>query len=204
MINAALMISLVGIVLFVVIVLTFSRLLKKNEGGFLHLLMSLMYLCWLPIPITVRYMLKEYDFLVVGTVFGTVSLLTLILTMILQASHLSYSAIHYKENEVFWDTSDKWVLHGLLGSQVELLAGVLKGVWSIFVTACFWLRGDFIFFSLGIIFSLLTVAYLSMLIDSSLVRKISFLKYMKLNFIVINLETFGWYLLLTVWLVQNR
>jgi len=195
--------SVIGIILFLIIVLTYNKLLQNNESGFLHLLMALMYASWLPIPITVYRLLGDYKFLIVGTVFGVTSIVILILTMVLQAGHLTYSANRHKEDAVLWDRNDNWMLNGLLGGQVELLANVLRGIWVIFVTICFWLRGDVLLFSFGVIFSSFVCAYVMRIIDLSLVSEIRFLKLVKLNYIIINLETFGWFLLLTVWLVAS-
>jgi hypothetical protein len=203
MIFATIIASAVGVILFLIIALSYNKLLQKNESGFLHLLMALMYACWLPIPMVMYYQLRDYEFLIVGTVFGFVSILILALTMVLQASHLTYSAYHHKEDTRLWDRNDSWMLNGLLGGQVELLANVLRGIWVIFVTICFWLRGDILLFSFGVIFSLFACAYMMRLIDSSLVREIRFLKLVKLSYIIINLETFGWFLMLTVWLVAS-
>jgi hypothetical protein len=165
--------------------------------------MAFMYVCWLPIPIVVYQILRDYEFLIVGTIFGIVSLAILILTMVLQASHLTYSAIHYKEDAEFWNKNDNWMLNGLLGGQVELLALVLKGIWVMFITICFWLQGDVLWFSLAAVSSLFSVAYLINLLDLALVRKLRFLKLIKINSIVINLETFAWFAFLTVWLVAT-
>ena len=201
LILASIIMSIIGISVFLIVLATYKMLLRENESGFLHLLMSFMYACWLPMPIVVYHILRDDEFLVVGTMFGVVSIVILILTMVLQASHLTYSATHHKEDAALWDKNDSWMIQGLLGGQVELLAKVFGGIWVMFVTASFWIRGYVLLGSFGIIFSLFTYIYLMKLIDSALVNKLRFLELVKLNYIVINLETFGWYLLLTVWLV---
>ena len=163
--------------------------------------MAFMYVCWLPIPIASYQILRDYEFLIIGTMFGVVSLGILILTMVLQASHLAYSAIHHDEDAEFWDKSDNWMLIGLLGGQVELLALILKGIWVMFIAICFWFRGDILSFSLAAVSSLFSVAYLINLLDLALVKKLRFLKLIKINSIVTNSETFAWFAFLTVWLV---
>ncbi|MTI47915.1 MAG: hypothetical protein FH761_08745 [Firmicutes bacterium] len=201
MLISSLVLGSIGIIIFISILFSFNKLLNKNESGFLHLLMTFMYICWLPIPLATFILLKSYSFMIVGTIFGVLSLLLLIITMVLQASHLSYSAKQNNGNPEMWNINDKWMMDGLLGSQIELLANVLKGIWIIFLTIAFWFSGQIIFGILGSIYSLITIVYLFMLINISLVNEIPFLKKVKLNFILINLETFSWYLVLLVWII---
>lgn len=202
MIIACLVFGSIGIVLFITIISLFTKLLKKNESGFLHLLMSLMFVCYLPIPITVNYLMPSYEWLLIGTIFGVLSLMLFIITMIFQASHLSYSARLYHEDEKLWGINDKWMMDGLLGSQIELLAGLLKGIWIVFLTICFWKSRQVAFFILGLIYSFTTIVYFFMLIDTSLVKDIALFKKLKLNFIIINLEVFSWFLILLIWIVM--
>jgi len=195
--------GLIGVLLFIIILGSFQKLLSNNESGFLHLLMSLMFLCWLPIPLVIYMKMKNYDFLLVGTIFGMLSIIIYITTMLLQASHLSYSSKMQNSDLELWENRDKWMMNGLLGGQVELMAGFLKGVWTIFLTICFWLNGQILFFILGIIYSLLVFFYLSMLLDMSINKQIPFLKKMKLNSIMINLDNTSWAAILLVWLLLS-
>jgi hypothetical protein len=190
-----------GIVLFVVILISFQKLLANNESGFLHLLMSIMFICWLPIPFVIYTKMGRYDFLLIGTIFGTFAILFYILTMLLQAGHLTYSSKMQDSDIKLWEGRDEWMLNGLLGGQVELMAGMLKGVWSIFLTVSFWLQGHTVLFMLGIIYSTLTFFYLSMLLDMSINKKISFLKKLKLSTMIINLENASWFTILLIWLI---
>lgn len=203
MISATAVMGIIGIILFVIILGTFKKLLENNEGGFLHLLMSLMFICWLPIPFVVFLKLRSYTFLFVGAMLGTLSLIIFIITMIIQASHLSYSAkLSMKDNEDR-NKTDQWIINGLIGSQVELLAGFLKGIWVIFLTVAFWLDGQILFALLGTIYSLFTIGYLFMLLDTSLIKEVKFLKKFKLNTLIINLENASWFLILIVWLILH-
>lgn len=93
------------------------------------------------------------------------------------------------------------MLNGLLGGQAELMAGVLKGIWIIFLTICFWLDGQILFFIFGIIYSVLTLFYLNMLFNESICKQIPFLTKLKLNTIIINLETTSWFAILLLWLI---
>ncbi|MTI67993.1 MAG: hypothetical protein FH753_15530 [Firmicutes bacterium] len=159
-----------------------------------------MFICWLPIPFVIYLELKTYNFLFIGALLGTVSLIIYIITMILQASHLSYSKGLAYENKDLWERNDDWMINGLLGSQVELLAGLLKGIWIIFLTLTFWLDGQIIFSIIGIVYSLFVVIYLLKLLDTSLIREIKILKEFPINPLVINLETSSWFLILLIWL----
>lgn len=200
MVNATFFMGILGVIIFITILSTFQKLLKNDESGFLHLLMCFMFICWLPIPFVVYLELKIYSFLFVGALLGTVSLVLYVITMILQASHLSYSTRLAYENEELWRKNDDWMLNGLLGSQVELLAGFLKGIWIMFLALTFWLDGQIIFSILGIFYSLFTVLYLLKLLDISLIRDIKILKILPVNPLIINLETSSWFLLLLIWL----
>ena len=65
--------GIIGIIIFITIVATFQKLLRKNESGFLHLLMCFMFICWLPIPFVIYLKIRTYSFLFVGALFGTLS-----------------------------------------------------------------------------------------------------------------------------------
>lgn len=203
MISLAIIIGSIGILLFLVILTTYSKLLKNNESGFLHLLMCLMYTCWLPLPIVINFKYRIYDFLVIGTILGTTSILLLIVTMLLQASHLSYSALKSNNNANLWNDRDAWMLNGLLGGQVELFAFLLKTLWYICLTYVFFITKNYIFFTIGIIYSLLVIFYFFMLLDKSLIKEISFMKKLKLNTLIINLETTSWFLIIIILLSVN-
>jgi hypothetical protein len=146
--------------------------------------------------------MKEYDFLMIGTIFGVLSLLLFIFTMLLQAGHLSYSAKVQGTDKILWENRDEWMLNGLLGGLVELTAGFLKGIWAIFLTICFKLNEQTIFFMIGIVYCILTLFYLNMLFNSSINKKPKFLKYLKLNTVVMNLENVVWFAVLLIWLVK--
>lgn len=201
MISLAIIIGIIGILLFLAILATYSKLLKNNESGFLHLLMCLMYTCWLPLPIVINFKYKASDFLIIGTIFGTTSILFLIINMLLQASHLSYSALKSNNNSDLWNDRDAWILNGLLGGQVEIFAFFLKTLWYICLTYVFFINNNCIFFSIGIIYSFLVVFYFFMLIDKSLVKTTPFLANFKLNTLIINLETVSWFLFIIIFLV---
>ncbi|WP_425449408.1 hypothetical protein [Dethiothermospora halolimnae] len=203
MVNTSFFMGILGLVIFIIIVTTFQKLLKNNESGFLHLLMCFMFLCWLPVPLVVYIELKAYSFLFIGALLGTVSLILYIIKMILQASHLSYSARASNNDKELWREKNEWMLNGLLGSQVELLAGFLKGIWTIFLTIVFWLNGQMIFSALGIIYSLFTIIYLLKLLDTSLIKELKILKVLSINTLIINLETSSWFLILLIWLKIN-
>lgn len=164
------------------------------------MLMSLMYICWLPIPIVINLKMGVGNFLVIGTIFGTLSLVLLSLTMLIQASHLSYSAKKSNYDIELWNSRDEWILNGLLGGQVEIFALLLKGMWYIFLTVSFLNNDQIIFFIFGLLYSSLSVFYLSMLIDISLIKEVKFVKKLRINTFLINIETATWFSIVLVWL----
>lgn len=200
MVLSTIIIGALGLLIFFIIIISYVKLLKRNESGFLHLLMTFMYICFLPIPITIHYLMNNQT-LLIGTVFGVLSILLLIITMIFQASHLSFSARHSKENEKLWKENDLWMMQGLLGSQVELLAYVLKGIWIISLTILFWISHELVFAILGTLYSFTTIVYFFMLIDNSLLKEIALFKKLKFNFIIINLELLIWIIIMLIWII---
>jgi len=113
---------------------------------------------------------------------------------------LSYSTKLSYKNKELWRKNDDWMLNGLLGSQVELLAGFLKGIWITFLAFTFWIDGQVIFYIISIFYSLFTVIYLLKLLDISLNKEIKIFKILPINSLVINLETSSWFLILLIWL----
>lgn len=200
MVYSALILGIIGEIIFIIIIMTVKKLLRSNESGFLHLLMCIMYICWLPIPIVVNLKIGINNFLIIGTIFGTLSLILLSLTMLIQSSHLSYSAVKSNCDLELWNSRDEWVLNGLIGGQVELFALFLKSIWYIFFTIYFLINSQFIFFMLGVLFSLLSIFYLSMLIERSVIKKVKYATKLKLNSLIINIETATWFFIILIWL----
>jgi len=186
--------GIIGLLIFIKLITSVQRLLKNDEGAYIHLLMALMYVCWLPIPIVSFIKFQKYDFLIIGAIFGTLSLVIGIMVMILQASHLSYSKKEREEDPEFWNRADTWVLNGLIGSQAELLMGALKGLWIIIMTVSFILERDIVLSLFGVVFALLNSVYFLMLYNDAFKRESK----IKLNMLVINIECVIWYTMMAI------
>lgn len=180
--------ALIGLLIFFFIVVNLKKLLQKNESGFIHLLYALMISCYIPMPFATYIKLNQYDFLLVGAIIGTVSLIIMLVTMMFQCGHLSYSGNHENENLELWKNRDAWMLNGILGGVVEIMSGFLRGLWMIFLTIALFLDRQIFVGIVAIVFSMFTFTYLIMSIDMALVNKIPILSKIKLNSIVINLE----------------
>ncbi|GGH85660.1 heme exporter protein D [Pullulanibacillus pueri] len=204
MVWSAVISSLIAFIIFVVLIFSFKALLKRNESGFMHLLLALMFTCWLPIPLAVQKALGHPEPLLIGTGFGMLSLILLVFTMVLQASHLSYSAKQaMNHNQALWQERDNWMLGGMLAGTTELFADFLKGVWTVFLTVAFFAKGHSVMGVVGIIYSIVGVISVLLLINQTVVKEMPILAKLqsKLGFVYHNLETFVWYMVLTFWLV---
>ena len=61
--------------------------------------MAVMYAMWLPLPF-VLYQLLNSDMLLIGTVFGSVYLILLVVTMVLQTGHIAFITKHNEGGEI--------------------------------------------------------------------------------------------------------
>lgn len=93
MLISTIILGWIGIVIFLIIVFTFQKLVKNNEFALIHNLMALMYAMWFPLPLTL-YQLLNSELLQVGTIFGLVYLILLVITMTLQTGHITYIVKH--------------------------------------------------------------------------------------------------------------
>lgn len=187
-----------GVAFLLAIAFSFQPLLRHNESGFLHLLMAFMYACWLPFPFVTYFRLGSPSFLWIGAMLGTLALALFVFTMVLQAGHLSYSAKKFDEHPNQWESRDNWMLHGLLGSQVEVFAGLLKGIWILFLTIAFWLNGDILMGIIGIVFSCQIIFFIFRLLDLNIVKPTPFFQSLRLNSYILNLEVAVWFTVLTL------
>jgi hypothetical protein len=199
MLVATAIFSSIGCLFFVILVLSYKKLLQHNESGFLHLLSAFMFTCWLPLPLVSYLKLSEPAYLLIGTIFGTFSIAMFVITMVMQAGHLAYSARQMDSNPEMWEARDNWMLFGLLGGPYECFAGMLKGIWIIFLTLAFWQSAAYWIAVPGTLLSILSVGYLVKLLDSTTVKDIPILKKIKFGTVLINLETVLWFGLLDLW-----
>ncbi|WP_404451517.1 hypothetical protein LG329_14435 [Virgibacillus necropolis] len=197
MIQITIILGWVGIALFITLAATFQGLAKRNEFGFIHLIMAFMYAMWLPLPLALGESLNE-EFLIVGTIFGEVYLIMIIITMTLQTGHLVHSAKQENDKEL-WEERVDWMMDTLT-SPYEVLANIFKSVWAIFLAVAFWNESNMFMGSLMSLFSLLIVYFFIILLNSSLVHPIKFLSKVKPNPFIFNLETILFFLSLMIYI----
>lgn len=196
------LIGIVGSLILVITGIFASNLLKKNESGLVHLLMTFVYICWSPLPIIGYFKFEGMEWLAIGTIFGSLGMVVMVISMIMQTGHLSYSGKIEEDREI-WNRNDSWIMCGLLGSSVELLGLFLKSLWIVFLAVAFFISGQTVMFCVSSIFAITVIMYLFNLIDSSLVRDSRLFKVMPKNMIIINIETLVWFSIVSIWMIIN-
>jgi hypothetical protein len=197
MLLSTLILSWIGILIFLFIALTFNKFAKQNEYGFIHILMAVMYAMWLPIPLVLNQLLNN-EVLKVGMIFGTIYLSMMVITMTFQTGHIVHIA---KEENLSTNREDRSNhMMATLSGPFELLANILKCIWAVFLSIVFWENNNFIMASIMSLFSLLIVYFLILLLDSSLLKRIKFLEKFKPNPYLFNLETLCFFLILTIFI----
>ncbi|MFC4560152.1 hypothetical protein ACFO3D_18500 [Virgibacillus kekensis] len=191
MLISAAILGWIGIGIMMLIALTFPKLAKQNQFGFIHILMALMYTMWLPLPLAMNSMI-EREIAQVGMIFGLAYLIMMVVTMTLQTGHIIFAA----KNKSGISSEH---LMAMLSEPFELMANILKCIWAIFLAVGFWSSGNFIMAWLMILFSLLIVYFFAMLLDRSLVKQIKILSKFKGNPYLFNLETVGFFLALVIY-----
>ncbi|MGE7601581.1 hypothetical protein ACQKL5_03655 [Peribacillus sp. NPDC097675] len=183
----------IGILLFLFIATTFNKLAKNNEFGFLHLLMAVMYVMWLPIPIAMTHLLNN-EALQVGMIFGIIYLSMMIITMALQTGHIVHIEREVNKSTTQEERSNHMM--ATLSGPFELLANILKCIWALFLTIAFWENNNFLLAIIMSLFCLLIVYFLAILVDISLLKRIKFFGRFKPNPYFFNIETFCFFLIL--------
>ncbi|KAB7672848.1 hypothetical protein [Bacillus sp. B1-b2] len=187
----------IGIVLFLITAISFSKLANINEFGMIHLLMAMMYTCWVPIPIIYNRLLNG-EMIETGTIFGLLYLIMLLFTMTLQTGHIVHIDRVGNNDTEAMDRSNHMM--ATLSGPFELMANVIKCIWALLLGFAFWENQHLIMAGMMFLFSLLILYYLPLLFKSSLVRSIKILEKVKSNTYFINLETFAFFLILIVFL----
>ncbi|WP_155592205.1 hypothetical protein [Lysinibacillus cavernae] len=190
----------IGILIFLIIVFTFQKLVKNNEFAFMHNLMALMYAMWFPLPLAL-YRLLNSEFLQVGTLFGLVYLIMLVITMTLQTGHITYIVKH-NGNKSITDKQGDYMM-ATLSNPFEGLANVFKSIWALFLGITFWNSGEILMASIMFLFSILIFYYLLIVLDTSLVKRIKFFSKAKANTFLINLETLFFFIVLMSYITFN-
>lgn len=200
MIISTLILGWIGILIYLLIIFTYRKIVSKKEFAFLHALMVLMYVMWLPIPIALNQLLDS-DVVQIGTLFGLVYLILLVISFVLQTGHLTYIA-KYNNSKAITDKHADYMM-SLLSNPFESLSNILRCIWGIFLAITFWQEGDLIMAGTMFIFSLFVVYYLIMMVNTSLIKRIKLLSKFKSNFVLTNLETLFFFIVLLSYMTQN-
>lgn len=183
----------IGILIFLIIIFTYQKLAKGNEYAFIHLLMALMYAMWLPLPFALNTLLQS-DSLQVGSIFGFVYLMMIVITMTLQTGHISYIVKH-NEDKSITEKQGQYMM-ATLSNPFELLANIFRCVWSLFLGIAFWSSGQVLMASLLLLFSLFVFYFFAIMLDTALVKRVTFFSKVKPNPILVNLETLLFFIVL--------
>lgn len=197
MVFSTMILGWIGILIFLTIIFTFQKMIKNNEYAFLHLLMAIMYAVWLPLPF-VLFQLLDSDVLLVGTVFGSVYLILLVIGMVLQTGHLAFITKHNENGEIT-DSQGNYMM-ATLSQPYESLVNVFKCIWAIFLGITFWQNEEMLMAGLMFLFGLFIFYYLFIILDASLIKRIKLFAIMKPNTFLVNFETLFFFISLLIYL----
>lgn len=200
MLISTIILGWIGILIFLIIALAFHILVKNNEFAFLHILMALMYAMWFPLPLAL-YQLLNSKLLQVGTIFGLVYLIMLVITMTLQTGHIAY-IVKLNDNKSITDKQGDYMM-ATLSNPFEGLANVFKSIWALFLGITFWSNGELLMANIMLLFSLLIFYYLFIVLDKSLKKRIKFFSKVKTNTVLINFETLFFFIVLMSYITFN-
>ncbi|WP_246521258.1 hypothetical protein [Ornithinibacillus massiliensis] len=155
--------------------------------------MALMYAMWLPLPFALNTLLQS-DSLQVGSIFGFVYLMMIVITMTLQTGHISYIVKH-NEDKSITEKQGQYMM-ATLSNPFELLANIFRCVWSLFLGIAFWSSGQVLMASLLLLFSLFVFYFFAIMLDTALVKRVTFFSKVKPNPILVNLETLLFFIVL--------
>ncbi|MGF3182850.1 hypothetical protein [Facklamia sp. P12934] len=187
----------IGILIFLLILFNFKKMTENNEYALLHLMQAIMYAMWLPLPF-VLYQLLDSDILLVGSVFGSVYLILLVAGMALQTGHIAFLA-KYNEDKKISDSQTNYMM-ATLSHPYEGLVNVFKCIWAIFLGIIFWQNGEVVMAGWMFLFGLLIIYYLIIILEASLIIRLSFFEKVKPNTIFVNIETFLFFLTLMIYI----
>lgn len=197
MVGATITFAWLGVLIFLITIFVLPRMMKSKEYAFLHFLMATMYSLWLPIPIILCVMIDS-DFLLVGTVFGSVYLIFLVIGMVLQTGHLAF-IIKHNEKGAITDSHGNYMM-AILSHPYESVANVFKGIWAIFLAIAFLQNKEIVMAAIMFFFGLFIFYYLALIIDAILIKRIKFFAKFKPNTYLVNLETLSFFLVLLVYM----
>lgn len=197
MVFSTMILGWLGILIFLTIIFSFQKMIKNNEYAFLHLLMVIMYAVWLPLPF-VLFQLLDSDILLVGTVFGSVYLILLVIGMALQTGHIAFLTKH-NESGAITDSQGDYMM-SILSRPYESLVNVFKCIWAIFLGLTFWRNEEMLMAGLMFLFGIFIFYYLLIILDTSLIKRIKLFAKMKPNTFLVNFETLFFFLTLLIYI----
>jgi len=175
----------IGVFIFLMLIFTYQRMARNNEYAFLHLVMAIMYAMWFPLPL-VLHQLLDSDILLVGTIFGLVFLIMLVISMTFQTGHIVFLLKH--NDDSIPDRHGDYMM-STLSNPFESLAGVFKSIWAIFLAIVFWQNNEIVMAGLMMLFGLFIFYYLFIALDASLVKRVPLFSKFKPNMFLVNIET---------------
>lgn len=189
-----------GIFIFLIIIISFKKLITNNEFAFIHILMALMYAMWLPLPIALNHILRS-EYMQIGTIFGFLYLFMLVFTMTFQAGHITF-IVKNNDKKLINNKQEEYMM-STLSKPFEGLANVFKCIWTLFLAIAFWLNDEIIMAIIMSIFSLLLIYYLIIVMDTVLMKRITLISKLKANIYVTNIETITFFSTLMVYITYN-
>ncbi len=190
----------IGILIFLIIIFTFLKLIKRNEFAFLHISMAFMYAMWFPLPVAL-YELLNSKLLLVGTIFGFIYLMLIVITMTLQAGHLTFMLKHNPNNSITNTHGD--YMMSTLSNPFEGVANIFKSIWALFLGFAFWSNGDVFLASIMFLFTSLIFYYLPLVVATTLLEPIKLFSKVKNNTFFVNIETLLFFVVLISYLTLN-
>ena len=172
-----------GMILYASIAVFYIGLMKRGEFALIHTLFALTFAMWLPLPLAI-YKTEMSEMLLVGTLFGSLYLIMMIITMTLQAGHLAYISGNTEIN-----AKSANHLMTILSSPFEAMANVLKCIWALCLGLAFWANGLKWLALLLFLISLFGVYYLLLVLKASIKKRGTFVDYIKGNVYWSNAET---------------
>lgn len=186
MLYSSIILGWIGIAIFLIIVITFQKMMRSNEFALLHMLMAIMYSMWFPLPILL-YQLQNTDVLLAGTLFGLAYLFSLVISMVLQTGHIAFF-MKRNENQVISNIMGDYMM-ATLTKPLESFLNIFKCIWALFLGIAFWQNGEILMSSIMFTFTLFIFYYILIMLDATLTKRLRLLSKVRPNPIIVNLET---------------
>ena len=186
MLYSTIILGWIGIVIFLIIVISFQKMARSNEFALLHLLMAFMYAMWFPLPILL-YQLLNTEVLLAGTLFGIAYLFSLVFSMLLQTGHIAFVVKNNEDHSISNKMGD--YMMATLTDPLESFLNIFKCMWALFLGIAFWQNGEILMTGIMFAFTLFIFYYIFIMLDATLTKRLKLLSKVRPNSIVVNLET---------------